>query len=505
MIFNSWEFILIYLPLVFAAFAVAQRYGGWQSAYVVLGLASLIFYGFFSPLLLGILSVSVVSNFVIGNVLISAAAAGKPSRSLLIFAILGNLGALAYFKYSNFLIDIANQYTGGSYSHLDIILPIGISFYTFIQIGYLVEANSGQVKSQPFSRYLTFATFFPCVTAGPLVMQKEFFSQLEDRTDSFWNGRRIAAGLIMFSMGLFKKVVFADSIAPFANNTFDAVAGGQSIDIVAAWVGALAYTLQLYFDFSGYSDMALGLGAIFGILLPLNFNSPFKATNISDFWQRWHMTMTRFFTTFVFSPLAVSGMRSSMKAKHGPVMRFLISGAGPIVLTMFVAGIWHGAGWVFVVYGVIHGVAIAINNGWRQFSPITLPPVIGWMLTMSVVVSGLVIFRAADVSTALTILAAMWAIPTTAPDISLGMVTTVYSGVVPVIAILGAVVLLLPNSHEILSAEKIVISDQIPALTIKHRMLSWRPTAGWAFATATLIVIGFANIGSKSSFLYYQF
>ena len=504
MIFNSWQFILAFLPLTFAAFVVVQKYMGWSAAYVVLGLASLVFYGHFSPLLLGILSVSVVSNYVIGNVLIRSAASGRPARVLLIGAIVGNLAALAYFKYSNFLIDIANQFAGSGISRLDIILPIGISFYTFIQIGYLVEANSGRVKNQPFAHYLTFATFFPCVTAGPLLMQREFFSQLEDRKDEAFDSRRIAMGVAMFSMGLFKKVVFADSLAPHADAAFNAVAAGQSIEMAAAWTAALTYTFQLYFDFSGYTDMALGLGAIFGILLPLNFNSPFKATSISDFWQRWHMTMTRFFTTFVFTPMSMNGMRRSMANGHGPLRRFVLSGMWPIVVTMFVAGVWHGAGWVFVIYGLVHGIAIAINNFWKQFGFFKIPAVAGWAMTMSIVICGLVIFRSADVPTALAILSAMWAVPMAAPQISAGMVEIGGTELMLMLALFSVIVLLLPNTQEILSGEKThTEAKQDPDAS--RSLVSWRPNAGWAFATATALVIAVASIGSDSSFLYYQF
>ena len=260
MIFNSFEFILIYLPLTFLAFAAAERIAGWQAAFKVIVVASLIFYGQWSLGLLALLMVSVISNYVIGKILIQSTKAGKPSVGLMIVGIIGNLAALGYFKYTNFFLDVANQVTGGGYSHLDIILPVGISFYTFIQIGFLVEAHSGQAEQQSFTRYLTFATFFPCVTAGPLVLQREIFDQMNDRTDSALDFRRIAAGVAMFSMGLFKKVILADSIAPYANGAFNGVAAGQSIDALTAWAGSTAYALQLYFDFSGYTDMAIGLG-----------------------------------------------------------------------------------------------------------------------------------------------------------------------------------------------------------------------------------------------------
>ena len=214
-----------------------------------------------------------------------------------------------------------------------------------------------------------FGAFFPCVTAGPLVMHREIIEQLEQRSGSAFNMRCLVTGLTMFGMGLFKKVALADSISPFADTVFDGVAAGGTADLLTAWIGATAYALQLYFDFSGYSDMALGIAFIFGIRLPLNFDSPFKATNISDFWRRWHITMTRFFTNYVYS--AHGNERHAQG--HEPwrrqaVARFLRAAAVPSIVTFLIAGIWHGAGWNMVVYGVVHGLAIAICLGWREFS-----------------------------------------------------------------------------------------------------------------------------------------
>lgn len=505
MVFNSYEFILIFMPLAFSAFVLAHYLGGWRAAFNVVALASLVFYAQWGITLLAILMVSVISNFVVGNILIFATRVGKPSPTLLITTILGNLGALGYFKYTNFFLDISNQLSGANFSHLDIILPIGISFYTFIQIGFLIEAYSGKAEQQTFMRYLTFATFFPCVTAGPLVLQHEIFEQMKERSDSALDFRRISAGLTMFCIGLFKKVMLADSIAPYANSTFNGVAAGQSIDMVIAWAGSVAYALQLYFDFSGYSDMALGLGAIFGIVLPLNFNSPFKALSISDFWQRWHITMTRFFTNYVYSPVAITGMRRAMVGRLGPVQNYLVSGAGPIIFTMLVAGIWHGSGWMFVLYGLLHGVAIAINNGWKQFNLPTVPPLMSWLMTMSVVVSGLVIFRAPDVPTALTILSSMWGISFFMTEVGVSVVSLALDEVLPLIGLFGAIVLLAPNAQEILRHYWLSSSPKPDSIDAIAESFAWRPMLGWSVASTIAFVITFGNIGADSSFLYYQF
>ena len=505
MVFNSYEFILIFLPSAFLAFALAHRWGGWKAAFNVVAIISLVFYAQWSLILLAILVASVVSNFVIGNILRAATKARKPAGKLLAFGIVGNLIGLGYFKYMNFFIDIANQVAGSGYSHLNVILPIGISFYTFIQIGYLIEAHSGRTEQQSFMRYLMFATFFPCVTAGPLVLQREIFDQMKERTDSALDFRRISAGLTMFGIGLFKKVLLADSIAPYADSAFNGVASGQSIDIFAAWAGSVAYSLQLYFDFSGYTDMAMGLAAIFGIVLPLNFNSPFKALSISDFWQRWHMTMTRFFTTFVYSPMAMNGMRYARAKSLSPVPSYLVSGGWPIVFTMLVAGIWHGSGWVFVIYGLLHGCAIAINNAWKHFEMPALHPVCGWLLTMSVVVSGLVIFRAADVSTALTILSSMWGISLLTAEVGNSMVSLAFNEVLPLITVFGGIVLLAPNTQEFMRDHWLSSNPKPESVGPLVELLSWRPALGWSCAAAIAFVVTFASIGAESSFLYYKF
>ena len=505
--FNSYEFLVLFLPCTFVAFALVQRLKGWSSAFAVLAVASLVFYAQLSIKLLAILLVSVVSNYVIGSVLSRPAEGRKASSKLLIGGILGNLFALGYFKYTNFFIDIANQATGTEFSHLSIILPIGISFYTFIQIGYLIEAHGGRAKQRSFAKYTTFATFFPYVTAGPLVMQKEIFDQMENRKDSALDSGRLALGLSIFAMGLFKKVVFADSLAPFANAAFDGVAAGGAIDPLTAWTGSLAYTLQLYFDFSGYSDMAIGLGLIFGLKLPLNFNSPFKATSISDFWQRWHMTMTRFFTNYVFSPMAMNGMRKAMQKQMPAFAKFVYSGAWPIIFTMLIAGIWHGSGWTFVFYGLLHGVAIAVNNGWKQFNLPKLSNVTGWILTMAVVVSGLVIFRAVDMQVATTVLASMWG-GNFLMDPQLGEpVRIIFRDAWAYILPLGLIVLIMPNTQEILSRDW-VSSDAKPEKEKMSRLASrllWKPNAAWAVLLAGLLVYAFTNIGADSTFLYYDF
>jgi alginate O-acetyltransferase complex protein AlgI len=499
--FTSYQFILGFLPLAFLGFVLANRYGGAKMAINFLAVASLVFYGLFSLPLLFVLLGSLVFNFAAGNIIACLTAQPKVARNLMIGAVVANLGLLGYLKYTNFLIDVANQVAGTGFEHQNLIVPIGVSFFTFVQIGYLLDAYNGQLLKHDFGRYIVFSAFFPCVTAGPLVLQREMMEQLgQERIDAV-DVRRILIGLTMFGMGLFKKVMLADSIAPYADVVFNGAHAGATVDFAAAWIGSTCYALQLYFDFSGYSDMAIGVATIFAIRLPLNFDSPFKATNISDFWRRWHMTMTRFFTTYVYSSLAMNGMRKSARLQLGARGRFLLVAALPSIATFLVAGMWHGAGWTFVLYGLMHGFAIAAYLGWREFSPVMLPSPMAWMLTMVTVVSGLVMFRAPDVSTALSILGHMWGLGGTGTEI----IALDAARAMSMIVLLGAITLLLPNTQQILHHDWPVIDTKPETAEMEAGLVSWRPSISAALVSACIFTVAITSIGSTTGFLYYKF
>lgn len=503
MVFNSFSFIFGFLPLTYLGFLAAYRFGGWRSAYRFLVVASLAFYAQWSAAFTVVLVVSLAANYALGDCIMRLRDRPVLAWRALLGGIAANIITLAYFKYSNFLIDIVNALAGSEAHHIRLILPVGISFYTFVQIGYLVEVFNGQVKRPDFGRYALFAAFFPCLTAGPLVLQREMLDQMVDRKDRAFDPERLAVGLTMFAMGLFKKVCLADAIGPFADGVFAGVAAGDGLTTALAWIGALSYALQLYFDFSGYSDMALGLGLIFGLKLPLNFDSPFKATNISDFWRRWHMTMTRFFTTYVFTPVALHGMRRSAGPGSDRLIRYLATGAIPAVVTFLAAGLWHGAGWTFVVYGLVHGLAVAIHIGWREARLAQPPAFVGWLMTMGVVVSALVIFRAPGLGTAGQMLAAMWLpghFEASRPIIAIDQRLAVST-----IMLLGAFVLLFPNSQQILH-RRWVSSDAKPAyLQEIAGLLSWRPGVPLAIGFGVTICLAVASIGSATTFVYYRF
>jgi alginate O-acetyltransferase complex protein AlgI len=425
----------------------------------------------------------------------------KVARNLMIGGVASNLLMLGYLKYTNFLIDVTNQVAGTGFEHQNLVIPLGVSFFTFVQIGYLLDAYNGQLLKHDFGRYIVFSAFFPCVTAGPLVLQTEMMQQLgQSRIDAL-DMRRILIGLTMFAMGLFKKVMLADSIAPYADAVFNGAQAGVALDFATAWVGSLCYTLQLYFDFSGYSDMAIGIATIFAIRLPLNFDSPFKATNISDFWRRWHMTMTRFFTTYVYSGLAMNGMRKSAALRRGAVGRFLLVAAFPSIITFLVAGVWHGAGWNFVLYGLMHGIAIATYLAWREFSKVTLPSPAAWALTMLTVVCALVIFRAPDIPTAMSILGNMWGFGSSG-DTTLAIDS---ARSISMIVLLGAITLLLPNTQQMLHHDWPVIDSKPEKTELEAGLMSWRPSISAALISACIFTVAITSIGSTTGFLYYKF
>ncbi len=501
MLFHSPEFIFGFLPLCFMGFALMHRLWGWQAALVWLAAASLVFYAQWSIALALLLLGSILGNFAAARLILARLERRQVARRIMLVAIAVNLLLLGWFKYTNFLIDNLNAVGGSSLPHLHIILPVGISFYTFIQIGFLVEVYNRQVDAIPFRHYLLFSSLFPCITAGPIILQREMLPQLAAGPARLLDRARIAVALTLFGIGLCKKLLLADQIAPFADAVFDGAAAGALLPPLFAWIGALAYALQLYFDFSGYSDMALGLACLFGLRLPLNFNSPLKASSIIDFWRRWHITMTRFFTTYLYSPLALSLMRRALAGRYGRSRRFLVASALPITLTFVLAGLWHGAGWTFVVFGLIHGGALALNHAWREARLRPLPALAGWLLTMAVVVLGLVFFRAADLATAQAVLAGMAGLTGAGAD---GIALDAGAALAWIL-LLGTIVLACPNSQELMSRHW-YSSDPQPATPRAWPFrLVWRPTPAWAVAGGILLAAALGSLSGASAFLYYQF
>jgi D-alanyl-lipoteichoic acid acyltransferase DltB (MBOAT superfamily) len=514
-LFNSHAFIFLFLPLTLLVFFALGRFSaklaaGWLTA------ASLFFYGWWSPTYVVLLLVSILFNFTAGSAIVRALAAPRLSKRLLTGAIIANLALLAYYKYANFFVSNWNAVTGAELGFAEVVLPLGISFFTFTQIAFLVDAYQGKVREYNLVHYGLFVTYFPHLIAGPILHHGEMMPQFARQEIYRPQYDLIAAGLTLFVLGLAKKVLIADGVAVHVAPVFDAPGAGVTLTMLEAWCGALAYTFQLYFDFSGYSDMAVGLSLLFGVRLPINFQSPYKAVNIIDFWRRWHMTLSRFLRDYLYVPLG--GNRKSRTRRYINLL-----------LTMLLGGLWHGAGWTFVLWGALHGVYLVINHGWREFrrrlghNPHHSTPWgrrTGCLLTFIAVVVGWVLFRAPDVDTALQILRAMAGfngivLPEAWLAKSGGLGATLLAlgvdfGATPALArtgvlnwiwILLLVVWLAPNTQQIMAAAKPALS----ALEEAPTRLRWRVAAPWAAITLGLLLAVIVNLGRHSEFLYFQF
>ena len=496
MLFNSYAFLFLFLPAILILTTAIERGFGRRAVLRFLTLASLFFYWLLAgQIALGLLLLSIVGNYLFAHAIAAKRHTGSPAATILAIAGIGlNLSLLGYFKYANFFLEVLGQASGQAFTPLDVLLPIGISFFTFSQIAYLVDVYGGEAEAYRLGDYTLFVSFFAYVTAGPIVHHSEIIPQYRAAPAGSFS-ERLLPGLTLFSLGLFKKVVFADSLGGYADVVFNGAAHGAALSVADAWAGAVAYTLQLYFDFSGYSDMAIGLGAMLGIRLPINFNSPYKATNIADFWSRWHMTLTRFFTNYIYLPLAVRGTRRQRADAAGdPTLDYVRVVLIPVLATFLFAGLWHGAGWNFVVFGLLHGTALCIFRGWRMAGMPAPPKPLAWAVTMLVVVAGMVLFRADSLGTALAILR----------DMVAGAGSFTGYAALPWIVALGAIALFAPNTQELMHRFPISVDEVFVARGGRWR-LEWRDDAAGTIAAALVFCIAALSITRASQFLYYQF
>ncbi len=490
-LFNSYVFILLFLPITLVGFYWLSKAAAPRVAKAWLVAASLFYYAWWNPAYLGLLLASLLVNYAIGLALASGGGA-TPKRQLLLLGVILNLGALGWFKYANFFVDNLNAAVGFDWHLQTIILPLGISFFTFQQIAYLVDASRGLTREYRFLDYALFVSFFPQLIAGPIVHHKEMMPQFARESTYRFDPLNLATGLSIFAFGLFKKVIIADTLGAYATGVFQPVAEPGTVPSpFDAWGGALAYTGQLYFDFSGYSDMAIGLARMFGIWLPLNFDSPYKSGDIIAFWRRWHITLSRFLRDYLYIPLGGN--------RRGPIRRY-----ANLLITMTLGGLWHGAGWTFVLWGALHGVYLMINHGWQQIvggRETDKTRLWAWGVTFVAVVIGWVFFRSADLPTAGRMLAGM-----------LGLVEpTLDSAMKPrhfgVVLLCLAVAWLGPNVRQIFgqwqpSYEPMPEGEQLRGW--KSR-LAWQPTLGWALVSSVIFVIGVLSLSNVSEFLYFQF
>ena len=543
MLFNSFEFIFAFLPTTLMVFFLLGR-SSRNLALAWLSVASLFFYAWWRPINVLIIAPSVLINFGLARALLRLSANQEQRRiaqAVLALGILFNVAFLGYFKYVNFLFTTLNDVAGTNFVLTQVILPLGISFITFQKIAFLVDVYGRRVESFTLREYFLFVLFFPQLIAGPIVHFREMmpqFRQISCRMDV----EHLAVGLTLFVFGLFKKVVLADSIAGHVTPIYESATAGSVVSFFPSWIAAVGFTLQIYFDFSGYTDMALGIARCFGIRLPPNFDSPLKATSIIDFWLRWHMTLTRFLTAYLYNPLVLWLTRRRMAkglpglgGKHPSYSAFFQLLAGPTLLTMFVSGLWHGAGYLFILWGLLHGVYLTIDHAWRlighqlglskERSQQVMEP-IGFVLTFFSVVVGMVLFRSTTGAGAVMLLQGMIG----ANGISLPLdimehlgplsqllhpfvsASTVQNGQTFLQASLWVILLLAialfpPNSLQ-------MTARYVPALGIQPnpndkqtlvRLFEWSPTLPWALLTAALAATTIVQWGGKSEFLYWQF
>jgi len=388
MLFNSHIFILLFLPVTFAFYFILNRQRLTTASKAWLVFCSLFFYGWWNVSYLPLILASIIVNYAVGASFKHTK--GRRRKSILVFGICLNVALLGYFKYMDFFISNLNRVSGAGFELAHIVLPLGISFFTFTQIAFLVDSYKSEAHEYDFLNYSLFVTFFPHLLAGPIIHHREMMPQFDRVRNKALDYKNISAGLLLFSMGLFKKVIIADSLSVWANAGFDSTA---SLSLIEAWFTSLSYTMQLYFDFSGYTDMALGAALLFNIKLPVNFNSPYMALDIQDFWHRWHMTLSRFLRDYVYIPLGGNRVGEPRVYRN-------------LMITFLVGGLWHGAGWTFVFWGFLHGMAMLVHRAWKQ-AGLSMPKAAAWFLTFNFVNIAWVFFRANDFNGALRVLKGM--------------------------------------------------------------------------------------------------
>jgi D-alanyl-lipoteichoic acid acyltransferase DltB (MBOAT superfamily) len=446
MLFPTFEFTFLFLPITLLVFLCQKKYSNRFTVQILL-FASVVFYLLPNWTDGYIIIGSIIVNFLLSMKIQSAE--GVKSKVFLTLGISFNLCVISYFKYLFFFSEVLSGLIGYDSSIEKLILPVGISFYTFQQIAYLVDCYKYRDTKYNFQEYALFVTFFPQLIAGPIVHHKEIMPQISKLQAAPFDINKCQIGVLIFIIGLSKKLVLADNLALLANPVFGVIDKSQSVDIVSAWVGSLAYTFQLYFDFSAYSDMAIGLGLMFGLNLPINFNSPYKSTSITEFWRRWHITLSTFLRDYLYIPLG--GNRNGKFKRYQNLM-----------LTMLLGGLWHGAGWNFIIWGGLHGLYLVINQVFSNFcikAKIRIPNFIGVMITMLAVIVAWVFFRAETTQGAFSLLSTMFGVANSGVSLDWVSVNFILIGIAAVIAFFA------PNTAQLFSYEgcatKLTWSNQV--------------------------------------------
>jgi D-alanyl-lipoteichoic acid acyltransferase DltB (MBOAT superfamily) len=496
--FNSLEFIYAFLPLSLVGYFLCGRNRRMIPALAWLVLVSLIYYGWDHPHHVLIILASCLVNYWVGLKLGELGHRGRPpsAKALLALAVSANLGLLAYYKYTLFFLQNVNYLVGSQLSLPNFLWPLGISFFTFQQVAYLVDIHRGGQPESSLLNYVLEVSFYPKLLAGPIVRHRELGPQLRQSQITQPNHQHLAEGLALFVVGLFKKAVMADGLAPYVSHVFDAAAKGQIPNFGRSWLAVLAYTLQIYYDFSGYSDMAIGISRMMGIILPFNFDSPYKSRSIAEFWRRWHITLSFFLRDYLYIPLGGN--------RRGQARRYL-----NLIVTMLLGGLWHGAGWTFVIWGGLHGLFLAINQAWRRLLDQLMPrrrqgtamgAWAGRLLTFLVVAMAWIFFRAADLKSALLVFRGMLAqgdihLPTELPTYLLALGWRL------------AVTWFMPNSQEFVLGFPDTNKEPMAPLQNPEPWWRWRPSPTHL---AFILILGFLALGKLATgrvkeFLYYQF
>ena len=461
MLFNSQIFLLLFLPLTLAAYYLFAQQRAWRE-WLLIG-ASLFFYGYWDYRLLPLLVFSIVANWFFANWI---EAHGR--RAVFVAGIALNLFVIGVFKYADFFAGSLAWLFGEQHTPWNIILPLGISFFTFQQISYLADRYKGEAPEYGFREYFLYVSFFPQLIAGPIVRHNELIYQLDAPPDRPGMYERLSRGAMLLAIGLVKKVLIADTAARIVDPLF-AEAATKTLSLVDAWMAALAFTIQIYFDFSGYSDMAIGLALMFGLRLPFNFNVPYRATTIREFWRRWHMTLSHFLRDYLYIPLG---------GGHHGLKRQSVA----LTITMFLGGLWHGAGWTFVAWGLMHGAGLAAHAWWDKLSRFRMPAPAAWMLTMVFVIAGWVLFRATSFTEAVSVMQSMFGLN------GLGLEAAKYGAPWYIVPIGAAIALIGPSSQEV-------------ALERDYD----KPWAAFVTATAFVVCVILVGSGDHPEFIYFQF
>ncbi|MEK3965901.1 MBOAT family O-acyltransferase [Paenibacillus sp. FSL H7-0323] len=459
MLFNSYPFMFGFLPIVLAGYFILNRLRLTLCAKVWLTLASLVFYGYWNIKYVPLILISILFNYVMSHFIHTTTA--KRRRPLLIFSLSTNILLLGYYKYTDFFIENWNEVTASNLSLHHLILPLGISFFTFTQIAYLVDVYRNQAREYNLLNYTLFVTFFPHLISGPILHHKDMMPQFDKLRNKVWNWNNIQKGTLFFSIGLGKKVILADTLAGYADNGFAA-----ATYFVDSWVAILSYTLQIYYDFSGYTDMAIGIALLFNIHLPQNFNEPYRAISIRDFWRRWHITLSHFLRDYIYIPLG--GNRKS----------FWIS-IRNVIITFLLGGFWHGAGWLFILWGLLHGVGQAVEKCWGRWG-FSLPKWLSWLLTFIFVNITWVFFRAEHISQAFRLLKGMSGLN----GVSLQSIGSLKWAIILILILMT-----------------IILWNPLHLLNKRNFQYSWKT----AFVMAFIIMFSLLFFNRITTFLYFNF